>query len=57
MSLFFHKKAGEESREDLSSLEVSKVDAVLSSIQNDEVSQFGNSAVESQGRLLLCYFS
>jgi len=45
-----HQQTDEESNEDLPSQEVSKVDVVLSSLnQNDEVSQLGNSAVQSQG--------
>ena len=44
-----HQRPGEQSNEDMSSQEVSKVEAVLSSFQNDESSQLGNSAVMCQG--------
>ena len=36
--------------EELCGQEVSKVDGVLTSLHNDEVSKLGNSAVQSQGR-------
>ena len=36
--------------EELCGQEVSKVDGVLTSLHNDEVSKLGNSAVHSQGR-------
>ena len=38
------------SNEELCGQEVSKVDSVLTSLYNDEVSKLGNSAVQSQGR-------
>lgn len=38
------------SNEELCGQEVSKVDSVLTSLHNDEVSKLGNSAVHSQGR-------
>jgi len=45
-----HQQTGEESNEDLPSQEVSKGNVVLSSLnQNDQVSQLGNSTVQSQG--------
>ena len=44
-----HQHPGEQSNEDLSSQEVTKVEAVQSSFQNDELSQLGNSAVMCQG--------
>jgi len=44
-----HQHPGEQSNEDLSSREITKVEAVLSSFQNDELSELGNSAVMCQG--------
>ena len=44
-----HQRPGEQSNEDMSSQEVPKVEAVLSSFLNDESSQLGNSAVMCQG--------
>ena len=38
------------SSEELHGQEISKVDGVLSSLHNDEISKLGNSAVQSQGR-------
>lgn len=44
----------ESNKDDLPSQDVSKVDVVLSSLdQNDEVSQLGNSAVQSQGNTII----
>ena len=44
------EESDDVSNEVLCGQEVSKVDGVLTSLHNDEVSKLGNSAVHSQGR-------